>query len=178
MFSRRLAIAAVLLAVFGAACAGRGNTSVAAGASSATHSAAPVVTTTTTAITTTTLPPTTKAPATIAPAKVTPAMTTSAAPAPASIEVDYQPTKATRPPRRSRVPTAPTESLGDGSALFSGLPAGTYAVTITIRSEAVPESGGTAIDGALQILNGNSVHVEAGDHGLITCTDDGCVGGQ
>ena len=69
-----------------------------------------------------------------------------------------------------------SKSLADGSALFSGLQAGTYAITITIKSAAVPESDGVAIDGAVQIIKANSVHVEPGDHAVITCTDEGCVG--
>src|SRR5689334_14056052 len=88
MFSRRLAVAAVLLALFGASCAGRGGTTVAAGATSAPQSPASEATTTST--TATTLPPTTEAPSTTAPADVPPAVT-PLSPAPASIEVDYEP---------------------------------------------------------------------------------------
>ena len=175
MFSRRLATGAVLLALFGAACAGRGGTTVAAGASSSTPSVASVASTSTT--TTTTVPPTTEAPSTTAPVAVVPAVKTPAAPAPASIEVVYEPHDGDSAVATLTGPNGThSKSLSSGSARFSGLPAGTYAVTITIKSVAVEESDGTGIDSAVQILNGQSVHVEAGDQGVITCTDEGCTG--
>ena len=65
-----------------------------------------------------------------------------------------------------------SKSLDSGSATFSGLPAGSYSVTITIDT---PSNDPTVGD-ARQIINGGNVHVEAGDHGVITCNDNGCTG--
>lgn len=174
MFPRRLATAAVLFALFGAACASHGGTTVAAGASSSTQPGASIATTTST--TATTLPPTAALPTTAAPTQAEEAPVEKT-PEPASIEVDYQPHDGDSAVATLTGPNGThSKPLDSGAALFGGLPAGTYAVTISIKSAAVPESSGTGIDSAVQILNGNSVHVEPGDHGVITCTDEGCAG--
>lgn len=176
MSTPRLAIAAALFALFGAACAGHGDTNVAAGAasSSSTAPAASVVTTNTT-VTTVVVPTTTPpapAPAPTAPAPK-PVVKPPAAPEPASIEVDYQPhdganaTATLAGPNGSHV-----KSLDSGAAVFSGLPAGTYEVTITIDTP----SGDANIGDARQILKANAVHVEPGEHGVVSCTDEGCAG--
>jgi hypothetical protein len=176
MLTRRLATAAVLLALFGAACASHGGATVAAGAgspSASTQSAAAVVTSSTTAPT---LPPTTTAPPIAiapTPASAKPVVKAPVTPEPASIEVDYQPhdgataTATLVGPNGSHV-----QSLDSGAAVFSGLPSGTYAITVTIDTP----SGDPNIGDARQIINGNNVHVEPGDHGVITCTDEGCAG--
>jgi hypothetical protein len=170
MFMRRTATAALLLMLFGAACAGRGGTDVSAGPPvTAVTPAAPVVESTTT--TATTLPPdTTPAPA--AAAEPAPVVNTPA-PAPASIEVDYQPQENSTARATIDGPNgAHSKPLDSGAALFGGLPAGTYSITITIDSP----SGDPTIGDAQVILNGNSVHVEPGEHAVLTCDDNGCTG--
>ena len=168
MFTRRMATAAVLLALFGAACASHDGTNVAAGpAASAVTPAAPVVESTTT--TSTTLAPDTVP----EPPAAAPVVNPSSKPAPATIEVDYQPQNGTT--ARATI-TGPNGShskpLDSGAALFGGLPAGTYSVTITVDTP----SDDPTIGDARVIINGNSVDVAAGDHAVIACDDNGCTG--
>jgi hypothetical protein len=171
MFSRRIATAATLLVLFGAGCAGHGGTTLAAGPSTAVLTpAAPVVESTTT--TSTTL----AAAADPAPkpvAEPTPAVNAAPTPAPATIEVDYQPqdgSAATATITGSN--GSHSKSLDSGAALFGGLPAGTYAVIVTVDSP----SGNPSIGDARVYLNGGDVHVEPGQHPVITCGDHGCTG--
>ncbi|MEY2404756.1 MAG: hypothetical protein QOD38_2307 [Acidimicrobiaceae bacterium] len=167
MFSRRIATAAVLLALFGAACASHGGANVAAGAPPAVVApVAPIVESTTT--TATTLPPdTTPEPE---PAPVVKAVPQ---PAPATIEVDYQPQEGATATATLTGPNGThAKSLDSGAALFGGLPAGTYSITITIDTP----SGDPTVGDARQIINGNNVHVEPGEHGVVSCDDSGCTG--
>ena len=100
-------------------------------------------------------------------------MTPASEPDPATIEVNYEPqdgataTATIDGPGGSR-----SHSLDSGSAVFSGLSAGTYSVTITVDTP----SGDPTVGDARQIINGNSVHVEPGEHGVISCDDSGCTG--
>jgi hypothetical protein len=104
---------------------------------------------------------------------VKPVVTPAPKPAPATIEVDYQPHDGATATATIDGPNgAHSKSLDSGAALFGGLPAGTYAVTITIDTP----SGDPTVGNARAILNGNSVHVELGDHGVVTCDDSGCTG--
>jgi len=175
MFTRRAAIAAtVLLALFGAACGNDGGAHVAAAgeptstSSSSTPTTAAVVTTTTAIETTTT---TTAPPATTAPqaASVHP----TPAPEPARIEVDYQPASGSTAAATIEGPNGShTKSLASGAAIFSGLPSGTYSVTVTIDTP----SDDPALGSAQQVLNGGTMQVEAGDHGVVSCDDaNGCT---
>jgi hypothetical protein len=170
MFTRRIATAAVLLALFGAACGRPASTNVAAGAgvgevtpAAAVAPAAPVESTTTTD---TSVPPdTTPEPAS--------APVVNAKPKPATIEVDYQPQDgATATATLSGPNGTHAKSLDGGAALFGGLPAGTYSVTITVDTP----SGDPTVGNARVIINGGNVHVEAGDNGVIVCDDNGCTG--
>ena len=164
MFTRRIATAAVLLVLFGAGCASDGGTNVAAGEDpAALVPAAPVVeTTTTTSLT----PPPDTAPE---PAADTPVV--NAAPTPASIEVDYQPQDGATATATIEGPNGlHSKSLDSGAALFRGLPAGTYTVTITIDTP----SGDPSIGDARVIINGGEIHVEPGQDGVLSCDDSGC----
>lgn len=164
MLTHRIATAAVLLALFSAACASHDGTDVATGPATA------VVESTTT--TSTALPPDTT-PDTLAPAAVQPVVKPAARPEPATIEVDYQPHDGATATATITGPNGShSRSLDSGAALFGGLPAGTYSVTITVDTP----SGDPSVGDARQIINGNSVHVEPGDHGVITCDDNGCSG--
>ena len=167
MFTRRMATAALLLALVGAACASGDGTNVAAGPpASAITPAAPVVESTTTTTAAPLPPDTTPAPA----AKPAPVVT---APAPATIEVDYQPQEnATARATIDGPNGSHSKPLDSGAALFGGLPAGTYSVTIIIDTP----SGDPTVGDARVILNGNNVHVEPGEHAVITCDDNGCTG--
>ena len=172
MFTRRVATAALLLALVGAACAGDDGTDVSAGPPvAAVTPAAPVAESTST--TAATLPPeTTPEPAAPEPAAA-PAPVVIPAPAPATIEVDYQPQEnATARATIDGPNGSHSKPLDSGAALFGGLPAGTYSVTIVIDTP----SGDPTVGDARVILNGNNVHVEAGEHAVITCDDNGCTG--
>jgi hypothetical protein len=127
---------------------------------------APIVESTTT--TATTLPPdTTPEPE---PAPVVKAVPQ---PAPATIEVDYQPQEGATATATLTGPNGThAKSLDSGAALFGGLPAGTYSITITIDTP----SGDPTVGDARQIINGNNVHVEPGEHGVVSCDDSGCTG--
>jgi hypothetical protein len=168
MVTRRIATAAVLFALVGAACASRDGTNVAAGpAAAAVTPAAPVVESTTT--TSTTVPQDT----TPEPVAATPVVNPAPKPAPATIEVDYQPQNGSTARATITGPNGShSKSLDSGAALFGGLPAGTYSVTITVDTP----SDDPTIGDARQIINGNSVHVEAGEHAVLTCDDTGCTG--
>jgi hypothetical protein len=167
MFTRRIATAAVLLVLFGAACGTRSTgTKVAANADPVAASAttASVATTTTTARAEVT-PPTTASPQ--------PAVKPVPKAAPATIEVDYQPHDGAMATATIDGPNgAHSKSLGSGAALFGGLPAGTYAVTVTIDTP----SGDPSVGNARTIINGNNVHVELGEHGVVSCDDSSCTG--
>jgi len=165
MFTRRIATAAVLLVLCGAGCASHGGTNLAVGPEPAiVLPAAPVAESTTTTSTT------------MAVAAGTTSDTgpvVNATPAPATIEVDYQPLDGSSAKATIEGPNGShSKSLDSGAALFGGLPAGTYAVTITIDSP----SGDPSIGDARVYLNGGNVHVEPGDHGVIVCDDNGCSG--
>jgi hypothetical protein len=164
MFTRRVAAAAVLLTLCGAGCASHGTTAVEAGPGA---SAAPVLESTTT--TATTVPPET----TVTTVPAAPVVTAAPKPAAATIAVNYQPhdggvaTATITGPNGSH-----SKPLDSGAALFGGLPAGTYSVTITIDTP----SGDPTVGDARQIINGGNIHVEAGDHGVISCDDNACTG--
>jgi hypothetical protein len=168
MLWRRLSCAALLLALLGVACGGGSSTNVAAKA----DTPAAVVTTTTT-----TVAPTTAAPVEVAPEPASPATPVKPAaapsPAPASIEVDYQPAEGSTASATISGPNgAHTKSLESGAAIFGNLPAGTYDITVTIDTP----SDDPTIGDARQILNGNSIDVGPGDHATVTCDDNGCNG--
>lgn len=169
MFSRRLATATVLLAFAGAACGGASGAKVAAGGGTVSPAAAVEATTTTA----TTLPPeTTAVPDTGAQPTATPAPV-NAKPAPASIEVDYQPQGDSSATATLTGPNGShAKSLDSGAAVFGALPAGTYSVTITVDTP----SGDPTVGDARVIINGGDVHVEAGQHGVVACDDNGCTG--
>jgi hypothetical protein len=173
MFTRRIATAATLLVLFGAGCASHSGTNVAAGPGTATitPAAAVVESTTTTA---TTVAPVAEPAAEAAPEPAAePAPVVNSAPKPASIEVDYQPLDGATATVTIDGPNGThSKSLDSGAALFGGLLAGSYAVTITVDSP----SGDPSIGDARTYLNGGTIQVEAGEHGLITCDDSGCTG--
>ncbi|MEY2454413.1 MAG: hypothetical protein QOD92_3987 [Acidimicrobiaceae bacterium] len=176
MFTRRIATAAVLLAFFGAACGTHSDTNLAAGAGAATvlpgAAVAPLAAAEATTTTASTLPPD----STVEPAP-TPVVKAAPNPAPATIEVDYQPNEGETATATIDGPGgSQSKSLDGGSAVFTGLAAGTYAVTITVDSAPVEASDGTGIGTARQITNGEKVHVEPGEHGVIVCDDNGCSG--
>lgn len=173
MFMRRIATAAVLLVLFGAGCASHGGTSVAAGPdAAAVVPAAAVIESTTTTTATTPPPDTAPEPASAAPTPVVNPKPTPT-PAPAAIEVDYQPQNdATATATLTGPNGSHAKSLDSGAAVFGGLPAGTYSVTITIDTP----SGDPTVGAARQIIKGGNVHVEPGEHGVISCDDSGCTG--
>jgi uncharacterized cupredoxin-like copper-binding protein len=163
MVTRRIATAAALLVLFGAGCASRGTTNVSAvrDAASVIPAASVVESTTTTSIAPTAEP------------VVAPTPVVNAKPAPATIEVDYQPQNGATANATIDGPNGShTKSLDSGAALFGGLPTGTYAVTITVDTP----SGDPTVGDARVIINGNSVHVEPGEHATISCDDSGCTG--
>jgi hypothetical protein len=171
MFTRRIATAAVLLVLFGAGCARDGGTTLAAGPAPAAviPAAAVVESTTTTSTPAATLPPDT----TPESAAASPVVTPRPKPAPATIEVDYQPhDDATATATIDGPNGAHAKPLDSGAAVFGGLPAGTYSVTITIDTP----SGDPTVGAARQIINGGNVHVEAGERGVISCDDNSCTG--
>ena len=175
MFTRRVATAAVLLALFGAACGTHSGASVAAGAgTTAAPAGASLESTTTTAAT---LPSETAATDTSPEPALTPVKKSAPTPSAASIEIDYQPNDGDTATATIDGPDGSlSKSLDGGSALFNGLTAGTYAITITVDSAPVAPSDGTGIGTARQIANGQQVHVEAGEHAVISCDDNGCTG--
>lgn len=163
MFTRRTASAAVLLLLFGAGCARDGGTNVTtAREPAAVVPAAPVVeSTTTTAV----APPSETAPE---PAADAPVLT---APTLATLEVDYQPQEGATATATIDGPNGlHSKSLDSGAALFRGLPAGTYTVTITVDSP----SGDPSIGDSRVIINGGEIEVGPGDHGVRSCDDSGC----
>jgi hypothetical protein len=164
MFTRRIATAAVLLVLFGAGCASHGGTKLAAGSDAAVVTpAAPVVESTTT---TSTTPSDTPPEPGAAPSPVV-----NANPAPATIEVDYQPQEGSTARATISGPNGShSKSLDSGAALFGGLPAGTYSVTITVDTP----SGDPTVGDARVIINGGDVQVEPGEHGVLACDDNGC----
>ncbi|HEV3227700.1 MAG TPA: hypothetical protein VGZ52_12725 [Acidimicrobiales bacterium] len=179
MFTRRTAVAAVLLALFGAACGSNGSARVAAqgsassaNATPAAASSAPTSTPSTAAIVNPA--PTVPVPTTTAATPTTPAPTPQATqPAPASIEVEYQPHEGSTASATIDGPNgAHSKSLASGAAIFGELPSGTYHVTITVDTP----SGDPTVGDARQIINGKDVHVEPGDRATIACDDNGCAG--
>ena len=169
MFSRRLATATVLLAFLGAACGGHSGTKVAAGDETVSPAAAVEATTTTTV---TTLPPETTVVPDTRPEPATPPAPVNAKPAPASIEVDYQPPEGAVATATLTGPNGShSKSLASGAAIFTSLPEGTYNVTVRVD----PPSDDPTIS-AVYYLNGNSLDVGQGDHGTVTCDDNGCTG--
>ena len=171
MFSRRISTAALLLALFGAACGSGGSTHVAAkaGDADAVPAAAVVETTTTTAAADVTT--TTEAPAATPAATATPAVTVK--PKTASIEVDYQPAENADATATITGPNGThTKSLASGAAIFGSLPAGSYDVTVSISTP----SDDPTIGDALVVLNGNTIDVGPGDHATVSCDDSGCSG--
>jgi hypothetical protein len=167
MVTRRIATAATLLVLFGAGCASHGAATVATGPDAAVvRPAAPVVESTTT---TSTAPVAEPAPDAV----VAPTPVVKAKPAPATIEVDYQPQEGATAKATIDGPNGShSKSLDSGAALFGGLPTGTYSVTITVDTS----SGDPTVGDARVIINGNSVHVEPGEHATISCDDNGCTG--
>ena len=164
MLTRRMVTAAVLLVLFGAGCARDGGTNVAAGdAPAAVVPAAPVTEATTPTPPVTTPPETT-------PESAPPVV--DAAPTPATLEVDYQPQNGATASATIDGPNGlHSKSLDSGAALFSGLPAGTYSVTITVDSP----SGDPSIGDARVIINGGDIEVGPGVHGVLSCDDSGCA---
>jgi len=174
MHRRRVATAALLLALAGAACSS-GNKPVQVLGESFTRSSAPPSTTSTTAITSTTattIDPTTTsgAPATSAPPGTSEPETT--VPAPASVTVNYQPHdggQATATLEES----GDTQSLANGSAVFGDLPEGTYTVHVTIEQPGSDPSTGTAT----YINRSRPIELHPGDNAVIDCDDSGCSTG-
>jgi hypothetical protein len=183
MFTRRTATAAALPALalyvaLGAGCASRGSATVAAGAGTGIAPATvPASTTPVTAAAATDAPadtsPSTVPARTAAPETPAPVPVVKTAPKPATIEVEYQPADgATATATISGPNGSHSKSLASGAALFGSLPAGTYSVTVTIDTP----SGDPTVGDARQIINGGTMRVGAGEHGVVTCTDDGCTG--
>jgi hypothetical protein len=120
---------------------------------------------------TTTAPPATQPPDTVPEGGAeTPVVNT--APTPATIEVDYQPQDgATASATIDGEIGSHSKTLDGGAALFSGLPAGTYSVTITVDTP----SGNPGIGDARVIINGGEITLAEGEHGVLTCDDSGCT---
>lgn len=173
MHGHRIATAALVgaLAIAGVACGGSGPTQVAADHDGRTVTpAAADVTTTSSAPTTSTTAPAPAATSQPAPAVVTP---TPAEPTHASIEVDYQPSEGSTASATLSGPNGThSKSLDSGAAIFGGLPAGTYSVSVTVDSP----SGDPSVGAARVILNGGTLDVADGQHGVVTCDDTGCSG--
>ena len=164
MFTRRTATAAVLLMLFGAGCARGDGTNVTTDREPAVVvPAAPVVESTTTIAIT--------QPAETAPEPAADAPVVNTAPTPATLEVDYQPQEGATATATIDGPNGlHSKSLDSGAALFRGLPAGTYTVTITVDTP----SGDPSIGDARVIINGGEIQVEDGQHGVLSCDDSGC----
>jgi hypothetical protein len=64
----------------------------------------------------------------------------------------------------------------DGVAVFAGLSEGTYRVVLTDESTPVPDRAGVGIRGALQIFNGGTYELHAGDHAVVSCDASTCSG--
>lgn len=175
MVVRRIVIAALLCTVLGTACGG-GNNKVAANDDASVLGIQIERTTTTAAPDTTTTvavaeDPTTTTTTVHAAAK--PAVK-PATPAPATIEVDYQPASGSTATATIDGPNGThSKSLDSGAAIFGGLPAGTYQVTVTVDTP----SNDPTVGAARQILNGENIDVGPGDHATVTCDDaNGCTG--
>lgn len=168
-----MATAALLLALFGAACAGNDKPVQVLG-ESFTRSSAPPSSTTTTA--------TTLAPASTT--TTTSATTTSAAPAPpasepettvpatGTITVRYQPHDGGQA-TATLEETGQTQSLESGSSLFADLPEGTYTVHVTIEQPGPDPSTGTAT----YINRSRPIALHGGDNAVIECDDTACSTG-
>jgi len=174
MHKRRVATAALLLALFGAACSGGNKPVQVLGESFTRSSEAPSTSTTiaTTSTTATTIDRTTtsSAPATSAPPGTSEPETT--VPAPASVTVNYQPHdggQATATLEESGV----TQSLESGSAVFGDLSEGTYTVHVTIEQPGADPSTGTAT----YINRSRPIDLHPGDNAVIDCDDSGCSTG-
>ena len=173
MHRRRVATAALLLALAGAACSG-GNKPVQVLGESFTRSSGPPSTTTTVATTdttATTIDTTTSSEgATSVPPDTSEPETT--VPAPASVTVNYQPHDGGQA-TATLEETGETKSLENGSAVFGDLAEGTYTVHVTIEQPGSDPSTGTAT----YINRSRPIELHPGDNAVIDCDDSGCSTG-
>ena len=174
MCRRRMATAAVLLALIGAACSGKAGTSdkgVQVLGESFSRSDAPSTTVASSSSSSTASTDTT---ATTAPSS-TPATdepTTTTAPAPASITVNYQPHDGGSA-TATLEETGQTQSLESGSTVFGDLVEGTYTVHVTIEQPGADPTTGTAT----YINRSRPIELHPGDNAVIDCDDTGCSTG-
>ena len=173
MFRRRIASAALLLALVGVACAGHDKSVQVLGESFSRSEAPPSTSTSTTvassaptsSTTTTPVAPPTEAEAS-APAPTEPETTV---PSTGTITVKYQ-------PHDGGSATATLEETGDtkplesGSAVFPDLPEGTYTVHVTIEQPGTDPSTGTAT----YINRSRPIGLRGGDQAVVECDDAGC----
>ena len=172
MLRRRMATAAVLLALAGAACSSHNEKGVQVLGESFTRSDAPSTSAATSSTTSST--DTTSTTATTAPASSTPATdpTTTTAPAPASITVNYQPHDGGTA-TATLEETGDTRSLETGSAVFGDLVEGTYTAHVTIEQPGADPATGTAT----YINRSRPVALHAGENAVIECDDSACSTG-
>ena len=175
MHKRRVATAALLLALVGAACSGGNKPVQVLGESFTRSSDAPSTTAAiaTSSTTATTIDPTTTSssePATSAPPDTSEPETT--VPAPASVTVNYQPHDGGTA-TATLEETGDTKSLETGSAVFGDLSEGTYTVHVTIEQPGSDPSTGTAT----YINRSRPIELHPGDNAVVTCDDSGCSTG-
>lgn len=172
MFTRRMATAALLLALFGAACASHDKPVQVLGESftrsdasaSTTSTTGPTATTAAPATTETTLPPT---PAASAPPAASEPATT--APTTGTLTVKYQPHDGGSA-TATLEETGETKPLETGSTVFTDLTDGTYTVHVTIEQPGTDPSTGTAT----YINRSRPIGLHGGDQAVVECDDTAC----
>jgi ABC-type glycerol-3-phosphate transport system substrate-binding protein len=174
MSMRRVATAALLLALVGAACAGSDKPVQVLG-ESFTRSSAPSAASSAT----TTVPAQSSAPLTTDTAATVSSDTTPSSeipettvPTTGTITVNYQPHDGGTA-TATLEETGQTTSLESGSAVFADLAAGTYTVHVTIEQPGTDPATGTAT----YINRSRPIELRAGDSAVIQCDDTGCSTG-
>jgi len=166
VYRHRIAVTGAILAIAVMGC-GASHAKDNVAAVQPTAATAPSTTTTVAPSTTATTAPPGTTPVTQGPARhVTTTTQPPAAPEPASITVKYTPHDGGTA-TATLEETGETQSLADGSAVFGDLPAGTYTVHVTT---VFPGDSGQVINRSRPIA------LQAGDHAVVTCDDNGCTG--
>ena len=170
MSKRRMATAALLLALFGAACASHNDKPVQVLGESFTRSSASAATTTasTTGATTSVAPSSAASADSSAPASEP----ETTVPTTGTLTVNYQPHDGGQA-TATLEETGDTKSLESGSVAFTDLAEGTYTVHVTIEQPGTDPATGTAT----YINRSRPIALHAGDNAVIECDDSACSTG-